>query len=65
MKLHIPIPVKELANRFNMKLIGNENQLIYGLNEIHKVEEGDLTFVDAEKYTANFFDNGFSYPGLD
>ncbi len=50
MKLHIPIPVKELAKRFNMKLIGNETQLIYGINEIHKVEEGDLTFVDAEKY---------------
>ena len=50
MKLHIPIPVKDLAKRFNMKLIGNETQMIYGFNEIHKVEEGDLTFVDVEKY---------------
>ncbi len=50
MKLTKPIPVKELALRFNMKLIGNTDQLIYGINEIHKVTEGDLTFVDAEKY---------------
>jgi UDP-3-O-[3-hydroxymyristoyl] glucosamine N-acyltransferase len=50
MKLPKPIPVKELANRFQMKLIGNSEQLIYGVNEIHKVTEGDLTFVDVEKY---------------
>lgn len=50
MKLHTHIPVKDLAKRFNMKLIGNENQMIFGINEIHKVVEGDLTFVDAEKY---------------
>jgi UDP-3-O-[3-hydroxymyristoyl] glucosamine N-acyltransferase len=50
MKLNTPIPVRDLAKRYNMKLIGNENQLIYGINEIHKVEEGDLTFVDVEKY---------------
>lgn len=50
MKLNTPIPVQDLARRFNMKLIGNKNQLIYGINEIHKVEAGDLTFVDVEKY---------------
>ena len=33
-----------------MKLIGNPDQLIYGINEIHKVISGDLTFVDVEKY---------------
>lgn len=50
MKLSNPIPVKQLADRFNMKLIGNPDQLIYGINEIHKVISGDLTFVDVEKY---------------
>jgi len=50
MKLNNPIPVKQLADRFNMKLIGNPDQLVYGLNEIHKVIPGDLTFVDVEKY---------------
>lgn len=50
MKLNIPISVRQLADRFNMKLIGNQDQLIYGINEIHKVIPGDLTFVDVEKY---------------
>lgn len=50
MKLSHPIPVKEIAKRYNAQLLGNENQLVYGINEIHKVEEGDLTFVDAAKY---------------
>jgi UDP-3-O-[3-hydroxymyristoyl] glucosamine N-acyltransferase len=50
MKLHTPISVKNLASRFNMKLAGDEQQMIFGINEIHKVESGDLTFVDVEKY---------------
>ncbi len=52
MKLSNPIAVKHLAERFQMKLIGNPNQLVYGINEIHKVVSGDLTFVDVEKYYA-------------
>ncbi len=50
MKLSNPIHVKELADRFGLQIIGNKDQIIYGINEIHKVQEGDLTFVDAEKY---------------
>lgn len=50
MKLNNPIPVRQLADRFKMKLIGNPEQLIYSINEIHKVTSGDLTFVDVEKY---------------
>ncbi|HEX5626100.1 MAG TPA: LpxD N-terminal domain-containing protein [Saprospiraceae bacterium] len=50
MKLHQPISAAELAGRFQMKLLGKPDQLIYGINEIHKVTEGDLTFVDHEKY---------------
>ncbi|MBK6571556.1 MAG: UDP-3-O-(3-hydroxymyristoyl)glucosamine N-acyltransferase [Saprospiraceae bacterium] len=50
MKLAQPIPVKELAEKFSLKIIGEANQLVYGINEIHKVTPGDLTFVDAEKY---------------
>ncbi len=50
MKLANPIHVQELAGRFGLQIIGNKDQMIYGINEIHKVTEGDLTFVDAEKY---------------
>lgn len=31
-------------------LKGNETQMATGLNEIHKVEKGDVSFVDFEKY---------------
>lgn len=31
-------------------LKGDENQMATGLNEIHKVEKGDVSFVDFEKY---------------
>lgn len=50
MKLSTPLLAKDLAKRFQMKLIGNSDLQITGINEIHKVQMGDLTFVDAEKY---------------
>ena len=50
MKFPNPIPVKELAERFGAKLIGDSNLLAHGINEIHKVEPGDIVFVDVEKY---------------
>ena len=50
MKFFEPIPIKTIAERFNCELIGNADLEATGMNEIHKVEEGDITFVDAEKY---------------
>lgn len=31
-------------------MVGNTTQNVLGINEIHKVEKGDITFVDVEKY---------------
>ncbi len=50
MKLKEPITAKQIAAWTNSELIGDENALVKGLNEIHNVEEGDITFVDHEKY---------------
>lgn len=50
MKLSTPLSVKDLAERFNAQLIGNSENLATGVNEIHKVEAGDITFSDVEKY---------------
>jgi len=50
MQLSKPIHVKELAEEFGLLILGVQDQLIYGINEIHKVRTGDLSFVDAEKY---------------
>jgi UDP-3-O-[3-hydroxymyristoyl] glucosamine N-acyltransferase len=50
MKLPHPIPVKELARKAEATLIGDDSLLATGINEIHKVEPGDVTFVDVPKY---------------
>ncbi len=50
MKFPKPIPVRELARRFGAQLIGDENLFAQGINEIHRVEEGDIAFADVPKY---------------
>ena len=45
-----PVSVKWLAEFTGAKLIGNADQLATGINEIHKVTRGDISFVDFEKY---------------
>ncbi len=50
MKFPKPIPVKELANRINASLIGDDGLMATGINQVHQVEKGDITFVDIPKY---------------
>lgn len=51
MKLPSPIKVIDLVKQLAPnKIIGNSAFKITGINEIHKVIAGDLTFVDVEKY---------------
>lgn len=50
MKFPAPIAVQEIAQLIGAKLVGNVNGLVTGINEIHKVEPGDLVFVDHPKY---------------
>jgi len=50
MKLPEPIPVRALADLIGADLYGNMEIAATGINEIHQVETGDLTFVDVEKY---------------
>lgn len=50
MNFTTPIPVGDLAKKFNLKIFGDDRQLATGINEIHKVRPGDITFVDVEKY---------------
>jgi UDP-3-O-[3-hydroxymyristoyl] glucosamine N-acyltransferase len=44
---------KELARLVGAEIIGDDSKLISGLNEIHRVNEGDLIFVDHPKYFKN------------
>ncbi len=50
MKFSEPKSLKELADYLNARFIGDPNHLVTGMNEIHMVEKGDLTFVDHPKY---------------
>lgn len=45
-----PTSLKEIAKLINAKYIGDDNHLISGFNEIHRVEKGDVVFVDHPKY---------------
>jgi len=42
--------LKEIAAFINAEIVGDENHEVRGINEIHMVESGDLTFVDHPKY---------------
>lgn len=57
MKLPRPVKLQELATLLDADLIGNPDALVTGLNEIHKVEPGDLTFVDFQKYYQRALDS--------
>jgi UDP-3-O-[3-hydroxymyristoyl] glucosamine N-acyltransferase len=50
MKFPAPVPLTEIAALIGARLIGNPEANASGINEIHKVEEGDLVFVDHPKY---------------
>jgi UDP-3-O-[3-hydroxymyristoyl] glucosamine N-acyltransferase len=50
MKFSSPIKIETIATLINAKVIGDNAKDILGINEIHKVEEGDLVFVDHPKY---------------
>ncbi len=52
MKFPQPISVRDLAQRFGAQVIGDETLSATGINEIHKVEPGDIAFSDAPKYFA-------------
>ena len=42
--------LRDLAGFLGAKYAGDPEQLVEGMNEIHMVEKGDLTFVDHPKY---------------
>ncbi|MCD4698737.1 MAG: UDP-3-O-(3-hydroxymyristoyl)glucosamine N-acyltransferase [Bacteroidales bacterium] len=50
MKFNNPHSLKEIAGLLGCKYLGDQEFKITGLNEIHMVEAGDITFVDHPKY---------------
>lgn len=50
MKLNKNHSLSAIASLLNAQFIGDSEFIISGINEIHRVENGDLTFVNVEKY---------------
>lgn len=52
MKFEVPVSLKVLAEILGARMVGDPGFMVTGINEIHMVEAGDLTFVDHPKYYA-------------
>ncbi len=50
MQFPSPVSLQWIAEFIDAKLVGNTSEPATGINEIHKVEKGDLVFVDHPKY---------------
>jgi UDP-3-O-[3-hydroxymyristoyl] glucosamine N-acyltransferase len=50
MKFPSPVSIQWVADFLGAELVGDKNGSASGINEIHKVEKGDLVFVDHPKY---------------
>ncbi len=61
MQFPSPVSLQWIATFIQAKLVGNTNAQATGINEIHKVEEGDLVFVDHPKYYATCLNSAASF----
>ncbi len=61
MKFSKGISLGKLAQLIDAKVIGDADAMVYGINEIHKVESGDITFCDVEKYFKKSFKSAASF----
>jgi UDP-3-O-[3-hydroxymyristoyl] glucosamine N-acyltransferase len=52
MKFNVPFSIPQVVEIIGKKVsvLGAESRMVSGINEIHNVEDGDLTFVDHPKY---------------
>jgi UDP-3-O-[3-hydroxymyristoyl] glucosamine N-acyltransferase len=61
MRFNQPVPLTEIARLIDAEIIGEQDGAATGINEIHKVEEGDLVFVDHPKYYRKCIESAASY----
>lgn len=61
MRFEKPVPLTQIAQLIQAELIGNTTASATGINEIHKVEEGDLVFVDHPKYYDSCINSAASF----
>ena len=61
MRFDKAVPLTEIARLIGARIIGNSDGEATGINEIHKVEEGDLVFVDHPKYYQKCINSAATY----
>jgi UDP-3-O-[3-hydroxymyristoyl] glucosamine N-acyltransferase len=61
MKFKEPVPLTSIASLIGAELSGNTTASATGINEIHRVETGDLAFVDHPKYYETCLQSAASY----
>jgi UDP-3-O-[3-hydroxymyristoyl] glucosamine N-acyltransferase len=61
MRFTTPVPVTTIAQIIGATIIGNSKGMATGINEIHKVETGDLVFVDHPKYYTTCIQSAASF----
>ncbi|MCF8322205.1 MAG: UDP-3-O-(3-hydroxymyristoyl)glucosamine N-acyltransferase [Flavobacterium sp.] len=49
--------LKEISQLLNCEFVGESNFPVFGMNEIHVVEQGDIVFVDHPKYYGKALDS--------
>lgn len=61
MQFPSPVSIQWIAELIGAKVTGNVNGQATGINEIHKVERGDLVFVDHPKYYSKCINSDASF----
>ncbi len=61
MRFDKPIPLVDIAALIGAEIVGNKERAATGINEIHKVEQGDLVFVDHPKYYRKCIESDASF----
>ncbi|HET6999855.1 MAG TPA: UDP-3-O-(3-hydroxymyristoyl)glucosamine N-acyltransferase [Puia sp.] len=61
MKFPTPVSMSWFADFLGARLVGNTGASASGINEIHKVEKGDLVFVDHPKYYKKCLESAASF----
>lgn len=61
MKFPSPVALSWMAELIGARIVGDKDAMATGINEIHKVEPGDLVFVDHPKYYDKCLHSAASY----
>ncbi|HET7897492.1 MAG TPA: LpxD N-terminal domain-containing protein, partial [Flavisolibacter sp.] len=61
MRFEKAVPLTQIAELIGARIIGDKESAATGINEIHRVEEGDLVFVDHPKYYAKCINSAASF----